>query len=151
MAAPGGLDWNEDIRPVLIATYGAVAKGDPYGVEQRAINAELGREPDDRRTDRALFELEKGGYVEASITATGGDYGPGLSRLTEKGLQYTAGWPTSTGSDAADRLIWALEQSVKEAPSEDERSKRERARDGVLGIGRDVLTDVLSKLATGSL
>ncbi|MGH2946524.1 MAG: hypothetical protein ACRDPC_09760 [Solirubrobacteraceae bacterium] len=151
MAAHGGLDWNEDIRPVLLATYAAVAKGDPYGVEQAAVNADLEREPDDARTDRALFELGKAGYIEATIGPTSGMFGPNLCRLTETGLQYTAGWPTATGPDAADRLIWALEQSINEAPSDAERSKREKALTGVMGIGRDVLTDVLSKLATGAL
>ena len=148
---PGGLDWKQDVQPVLLAVYTALVEaGSPFGVDQAAINAALGREPDDPHTDRVLYELERWNFIEASA-ATDATWGPLLARLTEKGLQHTAGWPVAGGHDLADRLVWALEQRIAQAETEDERTKLQRARDAVLGIGRDVLTEVLTNIATQGL
>ena len=62
------LAWEESARPVLDAVYRAVsAAGDPVGVDQAAINAQLGRPPQDEVTDRVLYELEEWGWVVGTI------------------------------------------------------------------------------------
>lgn len=150
--APGGLAWKEDVRPVLGAVYAATsATGSAFGVDQAAVNEELGRDPKDATTDRVLHELERSGYLEASVSATGDMLGANVVRLTEKGLQQVAGWPSQDSLGMADRLLWVLEERIEQAPTEDERTRLQRLRDAAVGIGRDVLTDVLSKMATEGL
>jgi DNA-binding PadR family transcriptional regulator len=151
VAVPGGLDWKQDVYPVLVALYTAMAKGgSPKGADQGSINSELGRDPGDATTDRVLYELERAGYIEASVRIQQ-SLGPSVARLTEKGLQHVAGWPGIERTDLADRLLWALEQRIEEADNDEERGKLRKLRDEAMGVGRDVLTDVLSKIATGQV
>ena len=72
--------------------------------------------------------------------------GSRFCQITEKGLQITAGWPTGAADAAYTRLLTLIDEHVEEAATDEERSKWERLRDGVLGVGRDVGVRVLSAL-----
>ena len=71
-------------------------------------------------------------------------------RLEEKGYQVAAGWPSASGDVAFERLLALLDERIPAATSEEERSKLERFRDGVVGVGRDVLTGVLTTSANAA-
>jgi hypothetical protein len=75
----------------------------------------------------------------------------GLCQITEKGLQVTAGWPSGAPDAAYIRLLALIDEHVEEAASEEERSKWQRQRDAVVGVGRDVAVDVLSTAAQTGL
>jgi hypothetical protein len=62
-----------------------------------------------------------------------------------------AGWPTEAGPDLLARLLVLVDERIAAAESDDERSKWQRFRDGVVGVGRDVAADVLAALATGAV
>jgi hypothetical protein len=148
-AALSDMDWDATMRPVLRAVYEASLVASPYGVEQAQVNALLGRGADDPRTDRLLFELERNGYIEAVMPAFGDRWGPTHCRLTEKALQVVAGWPGAASDDVVLRLLDVLNAEIERTDDPDRKSKLEKLRDVVAGIGRDVLTEVLSKVLTG--
>jgi hypothetical protein len=139
------MDWKATMRPVLRAVYEASLTATPYGVVQSQVNAQLGRAADDPKTDRLLYELERSGYIEAVTPSFGESWGPSHSRLTEKALQMVAGWPGAARDDVVLRLLDVLNAEIEQTDDPDQRSKLEKLRDVVAGIGRDVLTDVLSK------
>lgn len=149
--AAGGvasLEWATDVLPVLQAAYEAAAEGSPdIGASQDAVNARMGREAGDVSTARSLLQLEQAGYLRETM---GADQivGPAFFTLTEKALQVVAGWPGGGGDAAYDRLLALLDERISAAGTPDERSQWERARDAVVGAGRDVLVEVLAAAAT---
>jgi hypothetical protein len=142
------LDWQSDVRPVLAATYEAIKRGDEVTAttDIESINEVLGRDSSDDQTYRVLVALKTQGYI--SGTQVGGS-GFDLIQLEERGLQEVAGWPTRPGEDTYAQLLAVLSELIAQAPTAEERTKFERLRDALVGIGRDVLTDVLAKVATG--
>jgi hypothetical protein len=66
-------------------------------------------------------------------------------RLTEKGLQATAGWPSTQADSIVASLIAAFDERIESATSEEERTKLSRARDALLGLGREVLADIIAR------
>jgi hypothetical protein len=149
-AAAGGsvelhaLDWTTRVLPVLQAAARAYSRTpSQLGVRTEDVVEELGSKIDQDATALALDELVRAGYLEETM---GGDQlpGPGWSRLTEKGLQVTAGWPSASGEIALDRLLKVIEERI-EATTGEERSKWERLRDGIADVGRGVLVAVLTE------
>jgi hypothetical protein len=65
---------------------------------------------------------------------------------TEKALQVVAGWP-----GGADALLAELAARLDDAATEDGRGKLQRALDGLSGLGREVLSDVIANVATGRI
>jgi hypothetical protein len=147
----GSLDWGTEVLPVLNAVYSASASAYPgLGLNQKMINDELERHPDDPGTARVLEELVRANYLEMTAE-THQSVGPDFCRLTEKGLQITAGWPSGAPEAFLDRLLAEIDRRISEAQTHEERTKWERLRDGVTGVGRDVLTNVLSSVAEGAV
>jgi hypothetical protein len=146
----GGLEWHTDALPVLRATHVANRDADEMGVYQDAINEVLGRQPNDPRTDRVLFELEQGGFITGTISAHSGS-GPTTCRLTGKGLQQVAGWPTGASDDLVLRLLTVLEERIRETTDPNERSRLQRLRDGIIDVGENVVAQVLAKVLTGQV
>jgi hypothetical protein len=147
----GALDWQADVLPVLAAVNAAYVKQPgSMGVQQAAINAELGRLPADTATDLVLFHLVRAGYVEATLDSDQA-VGPMMSLLTEKGLQQVANWPSGAPEDVLVRLLAALEERIRETDDPEERTKLESVRDSIKGMGRDVMTQVLSKVLSGEV
>jgi hypothetical protein len=143
----GGLEWDADVLPVLVAAGRAHAANDPdVGFTPEDVASELGAERD-RALDRILYELTRADYFEETI---GADQSliPIRMRLTEKGLQVTSGWPGS-GEAALERLLGLIEARIDRAASDDERRSWERLRDGVKGVGREAAAEMLGSLAAG--
>jgi hypothetical protein len=144
----GGYGWETEVLPVLEAFYTASGSADAdLGVSDNAVNEVLGREPGDARTDRVVTMLVSTGYLDTTVRSMGFRY----CRITEKGLQITAGWPSGAADAAYTRLLTLIDKHVEEAATDEERSKWERLRDGVVGVGRDVAVDVLSAVAQTGL
>jgi hypothetical protein len=127
----------ERSRPRLLSR--AVADGR----RTDAVIDELGADAEGYSVALTFGEPVRAGYLEETLGADQAT-GPLSSRLTEKGLQVTAGWPSASGEVALDRLLTVIEERIAASTSAEERSKWERPRDGVLGIGRDVFVHVLT-------
>jgi hypothetical protein len=100
----GSYDWETEALPVLEAVCAASGSADvDLGVSHKTINENLGRQPNDPRTDRIVTMLVQGDYLER--TACEG-MGSRFWQITEKGLQITAGWPSG-----ARRRLYASPRS----------------------------------------
>ena len=146
------LDWQEDVRPVLVAVYQAQMSEEAKDVrgpltDKARINEVLGRDPDDNGLHLAMDALAEADYIDAARRRDDWLH----VRMMERGLQEVAGWPKAPGEDTYDLLLNVIDRLIAEAPSADERTRLEKFRDGVVGVGRDVLTNVLSRAATGGL
>jgi hypothetical protein len=75
----------------------------------------------------------------------GGDY---LERTAFEGM---TGWPSGAPDAAYARLLALIDEHVEGAASDEERSRWQRLRDAVVGVGRDVAVDVLSAAAQTGL
>lgn len=147
----GPLDWDTEARPVLDAVYRAYGpEPSDMGVTQEAINAELGREPRDRRTDYVLRELEQTNWIVETM-GTDQTMGPLYCKVSEKGLQLVAGWPTTTAEAAVEKLLALVDLRITEASDPEERSKWQRIRDGLLGVGREALVRILADAASAQV
>lgn len=89
---------------------------------------------------RSLIALHDAGYVEGLRADTmGGKYWIATG-VTERGRRAVGIWPSGEGVDA---LIEALQQAAESTDDPEERSALRRAAAAVLGVGRDVMTDVM--------
>ena len=150
-ARVGALDWDTEVFPVLQAVYRAYsAAPGPMGVRQNAVNEQLNRAPDDERTARVLTELAADGYVEATQEAWQA-VGPLMCKLTGKGLQLVANWPSGPGDALAAALLKALDERIGETQSDEEHTRLEEFRDAARDVGVNTLSSVLAKLATGGI
>lgn len=90
---------------------------------------------------RGLLALIESGHV--SITQKlGGGRGPLIvimPRLRERGRRAVGQWP----KDGFDALVALLDERIRAEPAGDAKTRLERLRDALLGIGRDVVVDVL--------
>jgi len=142
--AAEGIDWDTVVLPVLQAVGRAHSQARPgLGVSLEMVNTELGRAPDDLSTAEVLDDLIRTDYLEQTID-TDSRPGPAWCQLREKGLQVTSGWPSGSGEVALARLLAIVDERIAGAVDDEERSKWERFRDGVLGVGRDVLVGVMT-------
>jgi hypothetical protein len=137
-------DWNSEIRPVLDAVKEAIDRNGFGYVESDEINAVLGRSADDRATDLVLSKVRDAGFIEGYRGAEGWSN----CTLAEKGLQAVAGWPVRPGDDPYDLLLATLAQRIEMAPTDEEKSKWIKLRDGFVSAGRDFAIDLLSNAAT---
>jgi hypothetical protein len=144
------LDWNGVVLPVLRAVYAAYpnAQRPELGVDQRTINAQLGRDEADPETARVLEELVHSGYLEMTMDLDQLP-GPAFCRLSEKGLRTVAGWPSADA--AVDSLLAALDERIATTESEGERGRLRAIRDSIGAVSRDVVADVLAKVITGQM
>jgi hypothetical protein len=149
----GVLDWNTAILPVLEAANECSCEPEGFAnlgeVDVDAVNRHLERKRHDPRTVAALRSLARGGYIE--VTDGGPDQvdGPRLFALTDKALQLVAGWPSTTGEAALQKLLAELEERIDAEPDEEKRSKLVKLRGGLVDVGKDVAAGVLTKIFTG--
>jgi hypothetical protein len=101
---------------------------------------------DERATQRSLRRLFDADYLTGHDVTTFGSAEHELIgiRLLEKGLRATGVWP----DDGYQAFLAELDAKI-EVAAPDERSRLERLRDGVIGVGRDVATDLISAVLRG--
>jgi hypothetical protein len=143
-----GLDWNNDVLPVLRAAYELSDESDPdQGIRTDALYERLGRARSDPKTGRILTSLVESGYFVEVIGGVMQLTGPYAFRLGEKALQRIAGWPSpGSGDEFTEKLIAVLDERIAGAQGE-ERSRLERLRDTLLGVGHDVFVAVVADAA----
>jgi hypothetical protein len=141
-------DWITEALPVLEAVYRAQrAHPNQIDVSQAQVNAELGREDDSFETDRMLLYLVDGGYIRPTATVDQ-LFGPLHMRLTDKGLQATAGWPSSEAEAFVQGMLAAFDERIASATDPDERSRLSRARDALASLGREILAEIIAGQVT---
>jgi len=93
--------------------------------------------------------LAEAGYLmtENSIDQASGEIMVEVQQLTEKSLQQVAGWPITGTRDLSAELIAAIDARIADAAPE-ERGRLERLREAVAEVGKDVLAEVIAKVAT---
>jgi len=145
-------DWNREVLPVLRAVHTSIQRDSASGVagffvtEAASVNDELGRSENDPRTGAVLLELRDTGFILAEFSMDSPSQAH-LIRLTEKGSQHVAGWPSRPGDDLFPALITAIEERIAVADA-DERTRLEWLRDGLVAVGQGVVTGVLTDMAT---
>src|SRR5581483_8563321 len=143
-------DWSDEVLPILQSIYQA-GRTNPMGhVDTRVMLAAIGREADDPDAARVIRELADAGYIEI-VADPDASFVPILVRTMEKGLQVVAGWPTAGGESLFSRLLAELDERVAKAATEEERTRLVRFRDALVGVGRDVFTNVVSSAAEGAV
>lgn len=134
--------WTTRDRPVLVEVVRRLEdEHQPVGF--RDIAAATGLTHED--VALAARNLGRADLVDVDVMLGGeGDF---LDVSTEA-LRITGLWPDA--GDAVDRMVWALEQRIAEAPPE-EKSKLAKVRDAIVGIGRDVAVEVIGAAITGRI
>ena len=120
------------------------------GLSTETLAKELGITAEDDQLGIVVSELCRTGYLEATMKADQ-MVAPLFFRLSEKGLKVVAGWPAEAGTDLLARLLVLVDERIASAESAEERSKWERLRNAVVGVGRDVASEVLAALAAGAI
>ena len=79
---------------------------------------------------------------------SGGRQGPVTVMLGQRAFELVAGWPATSGEEVLASLLAEIDRRIDQADDPDERTKLERFRDFLTGVGRDVAVGVLTTLAT---
>jgi len=148
-SALGGLDWETAVLPVLRAAYEIDDRSDPeLGLSAADLNHHLGREAGDVRTGRVLILLAEAGYVTETMSGPDQFVGPMRFRLAEPALRIVANWPTpGSGDQFVSRLLEVIDDRIAETEDEHERTRLERLRDTIGGIGHDIVVSVVAGVA----
>jgi hypothetical protein len=133
--------WDTRARPILelvnaLPPLNVVSVGD--------IATQTGLDPNDVVSE--LEMLMSGRYLDASFSQplTGGDVRPWSlvrARVLERGARKIGRWPTD---NPYDDLLSRLDRIISAEPDVEKRTRFERFRDGVLGVGKDVGTELLT-------
>jgi hypothetical protein len=136
--------WTTRDRPVLVEV---VRRFDQNHPRQPVSTADIAHATDLSAEDvsRAGRNLELAGLVR--IDDRGGRVANFMG-ISAEALRIAGLWPDA--GDAFDRLIWALEQRISEAPPE-EKTKLAKVRDAIVGVGRDVGVEVIGAAVSGRI
>ena len=130
-------DWEHRERVLLEAIGTAEESG--RSLDTNGLIAASGL--DGPVVNRTLRRLLDGEYIAAMNVGTFGNPDAMMEiRLRERGLREVGEWPPE---DQYDSFLQVLQVAIDNAATSDERSKLERLRDGLLGVGRDVGTSLL--------
>lgn len=96
-----------------------------------------------------IASLDEAGFLDATVMRGGGRIqAVHVNRLAERGRVAIGQWP---GGDLSDQLLALLRQRLEAEKDPEKRSRIERLLGAIGDVGKDVLTSVLSALATGTL
>ncbi len=143
-------DWETEARPVLAAVYELVVNRREDATSQ-SVSLLLGT--DVQRTGSILSYLADDAYfeVEYGFDQTSGEISTEVRGLKARTLHVLAGWPPpGSRPDASAQLLQAIDELMATATPE-ERTRLTKLRDATVGVGTNVLTQVLAKLATQGL
>jgi hypothetical protein len=133
--------WSERDLPILKAM-AAVEESGEYTVTVASIAASVGRE--DQDTWIGLRSLRTAAYVDwtQEVRTIDGTRRLTEPRLAERGRRLLGQWP----QDEYQSLLTIIEERIEATADPDERSRLVRFRDGLIGVGRDVATDILAAI-----
>lgn len=146
------LDWETDVRPVLVAVKDALDATDDLvrGADHESVHAALGDQAvSAQATFAALEELRRLDYIEGKA-GFGNPPAMFMVKLLEKGRQEVSGWPASPGADYGAKLLDEIERRIADEPDETKRSRLAELRDGIKSVGVGVVTALLTDLARGA-
>lgn len=147
-------DWISEALPVLRAVYELQRELGPAqvhgGVMTHAVRERVDLEGEPDVVGRTLVDLVRTGYLDEPFRSDV-DPVPTRVRLGEKGLQAVANWPAMPGVGSYDLLIAAITERLENAPTEAERSRWQRVRDGLLDLGRETVTELIARAAAGQV
>jgi hypothetical protein len=140
--------WATRDLPVLRRIAEVVEVDNADEVRPEGVAADLGIPQDDAL--RAMIALHGSGYIDGDRADSFGGKYIFATDLTERGRRAVGIWPSSDGVDA---LVEALQQAAAATDDPDEKGALRKAASAILGVGRDVMTDVigavLAKTITG--
>ncbi len=136
--------WYSRALPILEAVRDVEGSEESSLLMIGALADRTGLDP--RHVAVEVERLIEGGYLSGK---TGGPILAGDSRaghvsrarLAPAGARVVGLWPSD---DPYEALLALLERRVAEAPDEETRSRWRRARDTVIGLGKDVGTNLLA-------
>jgi len=149
------LDWQTDVRPVLVALYELMhGQGPPVPITPAEIAVAAGRPRDEEQANTVLSYLKDAGYIDGSlmIDQTTAAVVVEVHQLNEKALQEVAGWPVPGSSEQAmSKMLAAVDAQIAEAQTPEERTRLKKLRSAVEEVGTRLITNVLTKMATEGL
>lgn len=139
------MQW-ERAEPVLRATYGLIDQNDETGTTaNEAVCDALGLPHNDDAVVLAIRQLNETGYLRAEFNGAGVAY---FIEPTATGLEYCSGWPSPRSGPAfVTEFIDAIAKRADDTSTPDEeRGRLRRLAEVAGGVGKDVLTDIASKV-----
>jgi hypothetical protein len=138
--------WETHERPILeaIANREQGPSGPPHSGD---VVADTGLPP--TVVGHTLQRLYQNGYIEANDVTTNDGMGPEYMniQLMEPGLRVVGVWP----GDPFDAVLAIVAHQLAIEPDDLKKGKLQQFRDGLVGVGRDVVTNVLTAYATSSI
>lgn len=130
--------WAERDFPLLLAAARHLDAG-AHVIQISTLTGELDIELSDAlRSARALL----GTYLTGkTVDSMAGPRDAIITDLTERGRRATGLWPSG---ESADALVEALRQAEEATDDLEEKNNLRRAAGAVMGVGRDVMTDVIA-------
>jgi hypothetical protein len=133
--------WARREAPILEAI--AARSDAPLGPQSADVVADTGLSELD--VSLGLQALEDAAYVTGARMHKNRLKIYANLRLQERGRRATGQWP----ADSIDSLVAVLAARIATEPDAETRSRLERLRDAIVGMGRDVAVSVLSEWANG--
>jgi hypothetical protein len=129
--------WEKRELPILeqIATHDE----DGWPLDSQKLQQEM-TDVEPARLGAGLRALLQDGYIAAQSLGTHDAFYYVNIRLAGKGRRVVGQWP----DDAYDALLAGLDARLSAARDTTERSRLERFRDAVLGLGREVAGEVIA-------
>jgi hypothetical protein len=133
--------WEERDMPIL-RLFAEAEEAGATSISTPELAKALGRDLRDARV--GVDSLREAGYIDwADRARYVTDHHVLLSpRVRERGRRTLGQWP----ADGYSALVALLEAQIQAEPDDEKRGRLEQFRSALLGMGRDVATDLLSKL-----
>jgi hypothetical protein len=96
--------------------------------------------------ERRARDLRAAGWFGAYFEG-GGEFS--VNEISEAARRTVGAWPSP--ERAADRLLAAVERAIEQAATPEERGRLVKIRDGLAGVGRDLLVNIGSAIITGQM
>lgn len=132
--------WATRDFPVLRRVAELVEVDDLDELRPHNIAADLGQEPEE--TLRSMLALHDAGYVAGRREDTLTGKRVVVTDLTERGRRTVGVWPSG---ESVDALVQALQQAAEATSDPEEEGALRKTAGAVLGVGRDVMTDVMGR------
>ena len=128
--------WSEVEVPILEAIAAFESEGRTPDSERIVERTGL----DEEKAARALLRLWDAEYIGGSKYAEGGDLYPRVLSAHLRGLRVTQVWPSD---DQYESILSVIEARLERAADSGERSKLQKLRDGLTGLGKDSASALL--------
>lgn len=138
--------WSSIDYPILLAiAEEAEENGGAFYLDRESVKHRSGVHPSEQSFIDSVVRLTDDGYLNSHNHRQGsGDWSLMIKGLTAKGLRVVGSWPTGDFPDLLAHALIELEVSEHDPTR---KSRIAALRSAVLGAGREILVDVLAKVA----